>query len=60
MRWCAALVNPRGVLSIHISSWALSGASSEIRIRECAASILLEGGIPDTDGNATLVLFCGI
>ena len=30
VRWCAALDNPRGVLSIHISSWALSGASLEI------------------------------
>lgn len=40
VRWCAALVNPRGVLSIHVSSWALSGASSEMRIRECAASIV--------------------
>ena len=51
--------NPRGALSIHISCKALSGASSEIRIRECAASFCLEGGIPGTDGNAALVLFCG-
>lgn len=29
------------------------------KARECAASILLEGGIPDTDGNAALVLFRG-
>ena len=49
--------NPRGALSIHISCKALSGASSEMRIRECAASICLEGGIPGTDGNAALVLF---
>ena len=43
VRWCAALDNPRGVLSIHISSWALSGASLEIRIWECAALIVFGG-----------------
>ena len=31
-----------------------------MRIRECAASILLEGGILGTDGNAALVLSRGI
>lgn len=35
--------NQRGALSIQISCKALSGASLEIRIRECAASIVFEG-----------------
>ena len=35
--------NPRGALSIHISCKALSGASLEIRIRECAALIVFGG-----------------
>ena len=54
MRYVAS---PRGVLSIHISAWALTGASLEMEFRECAASFWRKGGIPGTEGNAALVRF---
>ena len=53
------VVYPRGVLSVHVSIQALSGASDETRIRECAAPLLSAGDILGIEEKVALVLFGG-
>ena len=52
--------NPRGVLSIHISTRALSGASLEIESEGAPRSIVQTGDILNTERNVARVLFCEI
>jgi len=47
--WCATWIIPRGAFSIHVSNWALSGASTETRIRECAALYLSATAPPSSN-----------
>lgn len=53
------VVYPRGVLSIPVSFKALTGASFETRIRECAAPLLSAGDILGIEEKVALVLFGG-
>ena len=50
--------NPRGVLSIHVSLWALSGASLESEFESAPRSFVQTGDILNTERNAARVLFC--
>ena len=60
IRWCATCVITRGVLSIHISIQALTGASREIESESAPRSIVQTGDILNTERNAARVLFCEI
>ena len=53
------VVYPRGVLSIPVSFKALTGASFETRIRECAAPHLSAGDLLGIEEKVALVLFGG-
>ena len=47
----------RRTFLLHVSAWALSGASERQNFGSAPLQLYLEGGIPGTDGNAALVLF---
>ena len=60
IRLCATCVVHAAHFHILVSIRALSGASRRQNFGSAPLQLYLEGGIPGTDGNAALVLFCGI